>query len=502
MQIICISRGSYAKGQELATSLSDKLGWQCVSREELVEAATKRGIAVGKLEAAILKPHIFNERLALVKDHFQAFATMYLLERALQGDFVYHGRIAHLLLPGIRNLLRIRVVADMEYRVNVAMRNLNLSREKAKAYVQEVDDDRKRWGRLYYGVDWDAVFHYDMVLNLEKMNVENAAAVLCTMAQLPDFQSTPASQTAIENLLLASRARVALAEHEATYYGSFIVRADNGVVSVVYQLQNAQMSDQIPRVLGKLDGVKDIVCTMAQTNIMWVQECYDPDSESFRELVSLANKWDAAVELLRLEAVEANGEQSGAAAVAAPPRFERTANGGIEDDVEDAGEAGEDGGLSKTLTELARLGRSGGGRSVCTTPNRVKEFISHTTPYSLIVVGDVFLSKGHAAQKRMARDLSGLLQEKLKVPVVLVDELKSHFLFGPRQLINLLVFAVIAVTLFFLVFSNQTAILRFLHNEGAGAKALAAVGVFFFVPIFAYCYGTMARLIFKLARIE
>jgi hypothetical protein len=200
--------------------------------------------------------------------------------------------------------------------------------------------------------------------------------------------------------------------------------------------------------------------------------------------------------------VEANGEQSGAAAVAAPPRFERTANGGIEDDVEDADEAGEDGGLSKTLTELARLGRSGGGRSVCTTPNRVKEFISHTTPYSLIVVGDVFLSKGHAAQKRMARDLSGLLNEKLKVPVVLADELKSHFLFGPRQLINLLVFAVIAVALYFLVFTNQTAILRFLHDEGAGAKALAAVGVFFFVPIFAYCYGNMARLIFKLARIE
>jgi len=205
---------------------------------------------------------------------------------------------------------------------------------------------------------------------------------------------------------------------------------------------------------------------------------------------------------LRLEAVEADVEQSDAGAIAAAPRFERTANGGIEDDVEDAGEPSDDGGLSKTLTELARLGRSGGGRSVRTTPNRIQEFINRTTPYSLMVVGDVFLSKGHAAQKRMARDLSGLLHEKLKVPVVTVDELKSQFLFGPRQLINLVIFAVIAAAIFFLVFTNQTAILRFLHDEGAGAKALAAVAVFFFVPIFAYCYGNVARLILKLARIE
>ena len=69
-------------------------------------------------------------------------------------------------------------------------------------------------------------------------------------------------------------------------------------------------------------------------------------------------------------------------------------------------------------------------------------------------------------------------------------------------MVNLLIFAVIAVALILLVFTNQTAILRFLHDEGAGTKALAAMGIFFFVPIFAYCYGNMARLIFKLARIE
>ena len=60
MQVICISRGSYSQGKELAQILAQKLGCQCLSREDLVEAAIESGIAVGRLETAMLKPHVFQ----------------------------------------------------------------------------------------------------------------------------------------------------------------------------------------------------------------------------------------------------------------------------------------------------------------------------------------------------------------------------------------------------------------------------------------------------------
>ncbi|MBU1628088.1 cytidylate kinase-like family protein, partial [bacterium] len=192
MKIVCVSRGSYSKGKEFAEVLAKKLDYRCISREELTEEAIKNGIAVGKLETAMLKPHILNEKLVLEKEHFQAFCAVYLLEKVLENDIVYHGRSAHLLFPVIDHILRIRIVADKEYRIASVMQRLNLDREKAKAYVEGVDEDHKRWVHLFYGVDWDSAIHYDVILNVQKMNVENASSAICSLSQMPDFNLTPA----------------------------------------------------------------------------------------------------------------------------------------------------------------------------------------------------------------------------------------------------------------------------------------------------------------------
>ncbi|MEJ2190093.1 MAG: cytidylate kinase family protein, partial [Acidobacteriota bacterium] len=63
MGLVCISRGSYSRGKELAESLAAKLGWDCLGREELVELATDAGIAVGRLEMAVVKRRRFDEAL-------------------------------------------------------------------------------------------------------------------------------------------------------------------------------------------------------------------------------------------------------------------------------------------------------------------------------------------------------------------------------------------------------------------------------------------------------
>ncbi len=514
MQIICIGRGSYSKGKELAETLAENIGCQCVSREDMIEEAIKSGVAVGKLETAILKPHIFNERLAIEKELFQAFSTKYLLERAAtNGGLVYHGRAGHLLLPGISHVLRVRVVADKEFRINDVMNRLNLNRAKAKSYIESVDEDIRRWVRMYYGVEWEEASQYDVILNLEQMHAWNAATALCALAELPEFQITPASRKAIADQLLAARARLALAEDESTYNARLAVRADNGTVSVVYQLQQAEAADKIPEVLKKLDGVKDVVCTMAQSNILWIQEKYDPESESFKNIFSLAQKWDSAVELLRLVPSEGNEQDETIQVTGAPDAAELKSgtgggrkkgayNGGIEDDDDEQVEREDDGGLNRTLTELARLGRSGGGRSVRTTPRRLVKAIDHSVEYNLLVVGDVFLSKGHAAQVRMAQEMCGLLNEKIKVPVVMADELKQQFFFGTRQLLNMLAYLTITAVIYFTVFTHQAQILEFLHDDNPTAKILSAGAVFVFVPVVAYVYGTASSLFLKLLRIE
>ena len=94
MNLICISRGSFSIGKAFAESLAAKLGCACLGREELLELATQAGVAAGRLEMACLKSRNLDERMLLEREHYQAFTTATLCERALAGPLIYHGRTA------------------------------------------------------------------------------------------------------------------------------------------------------------------------------------------------------------------------------------------------------------------------------------------------------------------------------------------------------------------------------------------------------------------------
>ncbi len=511
MQVICISRGSYSRGKELAERLAEKLGYECLCREELLEEATRRGIPVGRLEMAIIKPHHLTERLILAKEHYQALVTQIICERALKSNLVYHGRTGHIVLGAISNVLRIRVVSDWEYRVETVMKRLNLSREKAKTYIEQIEEDRRHWVKQLYNLDLDSSSLYDMILNVERMNVDNAAQSLCNIAQLPDFQETPASRKAIEDLLLSARARVALAEHERTCDMQLKVRANNGLVSVTYSPQQARNAAVIPSILEPLEGVREVLSTMARTSILWIQERFDPSSEPFQPLMDIAEKWDAAVELLRFIPLDENqyvetdlGAQnlSGSSLDIedmGSPRM-KVENGGIEEDVEDR--CGDDSGMKETICDLAKVGHAGGSRCLQAPPKRILSGIDPGIEYSLIVVGDLFLSKGAHAQKRLCRELGGYLSDHMKCPVVMAEELRTQFLFGKKQCFQTIAYFLISLSMFSLIFINQIPVLRFFSDQQFGIRLLSVLALALYVPVFAYVYGTFSRLLCKYLKLE
>ncbi|MFH1485601.1 MAG: cytidylate kinase-like family protein [Chloroflexota bacterium] len=507
MQIICVSRGTLGGGQELAKRLAKKLGCACLSREELIEAVTDEGIQVGRLEMAMIKPWIFGEQLAIEREYYLAFTTAYLCDRAMEGRLVYHGRTGHLLLPGVDHVLSVRVVSDEEQRIGRVVKELGVDRTKARRYLREVDEDRKRWARSMYGIGWEDAAHYDLVVNLQHMTVENAASALTAVSQLPDFQMTPASQRAMADLWLAAQSRVALARHERTSKAKFKVRADAGVVTVTFLPQDSRYADFIPEALAPLADVSEVHATMATTNILWIQERFASASEAFQEVVDLATKWNAAVELLRLAPADAQQTDLADHSLAAPePGASGEYNGGIEHDVEEA--SSDDGGVKSTLDELAAAGRSGGSRVVYGEAQDLLDSLARTRAYSLVVLGDLFLEKGHAARLRMTRELQRFVSDHIAAPVVGADELKAQYLFGRRDVARLGGFLALVAVVYFLVFykPNQLIILEFLYGQWWGGglltKLVVAAAVFVFVPIIAHCYGTVAKSLMKLIKME
>jgi len=505
MRIICIARWNDEKGKKLAEVLASKLGYSSFSREALTEEATEAGIPVGKLETAVLKPGLFNERLQLEKERYIAFATARLCEQALAGDVVYHGRTGHLLLPGVSHVLRVRVEESLEGRIASVMKRLKVSRDKARTFVEDVNEDIRKWVKSQYGQDWESSAHYDIVVNLDQMEVNNVATALCGVAALPEFQDTPASRQALRNLHLASKVRLALADSDRTRSGHFHVTARGGEIVVTYQPQDMAIAEAVPSVALTVDGVTEAHATMATSNLLWVQEKFDPNSEACEQILELAQRWNVAVDLLRLtpdDGEEAPRQQPVTQLERSSDGEERAPNGGIEDDDETEQEEEDDAGLLATHRRLLREGVAGGTSVACGASGRVTECVATQVEYLLVVLGELFLSKGKATRTRLTRELSSSLHESLRAPVIGVDELKATYSVSASMAIKLLMYVAIVALIFALVFTHQVEVLRFLSSSSTHGKLLAAAAVFMATPIFAYLYGSFTKGVFKLIKME
>lgn len=498
MQIITISKSCEYHGNKFAQKLADKLGYLCISREEILEEATKNRIAIGKLETSIIKPHIFSEELALELEHYKALATFTLCEKALSNNIVYHGRTGHLLLPGINHILKIRVIADTESRIEETMKKLGLSREKTIQYLDQLDTDRKKWVKQFYNVDWDVSSLYDLVLNLNHMNAENAATAVCSLAQLPEFQVTPSITKLLHDLRLASKARLLLFSDKRTSNLNIKVRVNDKNVYVTYLSQQIKNAELISDVLSQLKEAKKIICTEAETNILWVQEKFDSQDTSYHDVIRLAGLWDAAVELYQITPSESS-DQISEIEEAKNEDSEAWRETGIMEDKE---EKVDESGISKIYEKLINDGKAGGKKIIKGSQKTLLNAIDRSISYRLIILDNIFISKGHAAQTRLQREWSNFIRDNLKIPILSLEEIRSKYQFSIKELIKMIIYAAFIALFVFLIFQYDEPILTFLSHKGLGWRVAATLCVFAFVPLFAYTYSTVTKLFFKLIKLD
>jgi len=504
MAIITISRGTYSGGRELASKLASMLGYKYLPREDLSDRATKMGVPVGKLQMAMVRPPRVYQRLARERDQYLACITMLLCEEALQGDVIFQGHTGHLLLPGVPNILRVRVLAELEYRIRAVMADHGLSREKAKDYILNVDSDRDKWVRFLYGVDWHDPFNYDMVINLDQTGINNASSVLCSMAQLPDFKLSPAAEKSLMNLYLASKAHYALTADKRTSYADVKVTANKGAVTVTYLPQQSEVAPYVQEVLAHLTEIKEVNTTIARSSILYIQQKFDPQSDRFADVIRVAKKWDAAVELMCVaEGGKCPGEQAliSHAEEKATETTKSEYDGGIQDDTETKESFSAE--VARSLDELVKCGCSGGHSTFYGTPDSLITSLQRRSTYSMVVLGDLFLDKGEATRVRLKSELKGLFSDRLSVPVVEDTELHQQFTFGIKQITTLVLSVAAALALFLGVFSYQRELLNFLTGEEfKHLRAVAVVVIAVLTPLFAFTYGTFTRQLLKLFRLD
>ncbi|MBP85129.1 MAG: hypothetical protein CMJ64_00160 [Planctomycetaceae bacterium] len=232
MPVIVISRGTLAGAALLAESVASELQIPCASREIIAEAAHTAGVSEDVLVEQMDRHPSFFNRYSRERDLYLLHIRSALCQQAAHGSFVYHGHGGNFLLTDISNLIRVRVVASVEFRVAAVMESQGLGPKEAEKYVHRIDKYREKWARYLYGIDWQDPSFYDLIFNLEKLDVEDACKLLTQCTRLERFAWTEESKQNIADVALAAHVTAALAKGGELYKGRLELAASANVLTI------------------------------------------------------------------------------------------------------------------------------------------------------------------------------------------------------------------------------------------------------------------------------
>lgn len=97
---------------------------------------------------------------------------------AKRGNFVMVGRGTQMILAGARDTVHIRVFCPLEERVQRVAKLNHRTPDDVRRRVEDSDRERAAWHRKYFGSDYQALEHYDAVLNADRIKDETASELV------------------------------------------------------------------------------------------------------------------------------------------------------------------------------------------------------------------------------------------------------------------------------------------------------------------------------------
>ena len=171
MSVITISREFGSVGDDFGEGVAKALGYHCVCKEEIVALLSQYGMVEFDREYEAqpgfwegFKP-LRNQRryemVAMLNQVVQAVAQ--------HGNMVIQGRSGFAVLADYADVLHVRLQAPLAVRIERVAAQQQMTAEQAAAVVKERDSVRTAFVESFYGVPWDAIHAFDLVIDTGKI---------------------------------------------------------------------------------------------------------------------------------------------------------------------------------------------------------------------------------------------------------------------------------------------------------------------------------------------
>lgn len=177
--VVTFSRESGSGGTQIAELLANRLGFDLFHQNIVHKMAESSRLSAQLLES------LDEEGLSIVKEWLMGFSENFWPDKYLkqlvkvvgtmgrQGRAVIIGRGAQFILPQKR-VFRVRVVAPAKVRIANTAKEQKISAKEAEQQVIKTDSERRAFIRKYFYTDIDNPYHYDLILNTEKIALATA----------------------------------------------------------------------------------------------------------------------------------------------------------------------------------------------------------------------------------------------------------------------------------------------------------------------------------------
>jgi cytidylate kinase len=258
MSIVTISHAAYSGGSAIAEKVAATLNYRSINREVLIEASRRYGIPEAKYTEVLETEGRWWERWVESLRLYRITLQAAMCEVAQGGNLVYYGRAGQQLFPGIRHVVKVLIIAPIEYRMQQVKARNGMEAENARQYLKELDKVRTRRFRALFNEDWQDPIGYDLVLNSSKLSLDTAARLITETARSEEFQPTPESEKAFQDLTITARVQAALITSPKTRNIILNVRTDNGWVQISGILADPELEKEIVRIAQGVPGVINV----------------------------------------------------------------------------------------------------------------------------------------------------------------------------------------------------------------------------------------------------
>lgn len=181
---ISLSRAVGLPGHDVASALSTALGWPVFDKEILTYMAGDDGYRQRLYESMDERDQSWLQSFLQSFSHDEPHRDDYFhrlrstaLTLARKSSAIFVGRAVDLILPrGIG--VRVRLEASREYCEHAYAEDHGVSERTAADQIRQIEQDRARFIRRHFGVEGTGAARYDLVVNMERWNVEQSVQII------------------------------------------------------------------------------------------------------------------------------------------------------------------------------------------------------------------------------------------------------------------------------------------------------------------------------------